>query len=238
MPERQKSPVKAGADSSVLVAEVNEATALLPESLSQYQVNLTPSPQISLSTQTNNPQSFDNAPNSESQQSDDDPQDPSEKPKSLMGMISVLLIGVFVSQADTSLVLATYGKISSEFNDLESGSWLLSAAMLAMCVTQPLYGKLSDIYGRKRCLQAAYVLFAAGTAGCGLGRSMGQLIAARAVQGAGGAGMVCMVSILLTDLVPLHEVAVYRSYVNIVQTIGRSCGGAVGGFLAGSIGWR
>lgn len=52
------------------------------------------------------------------------------------------------------------------------------------------------------------------------------------------AGMVCMVSILLTDLVPLHEVAIYRSYVNIVQTVGRSCGGAVGGALATSIGWR
>lgn len=107
-----------------------------------------------------------------------------------------------------------------------------------MCVAQPLFGKFSDIYGRKRCLQTAYILFAIGTVGCGIGQSMGQLFAARAIQGAGGAGMVCMVSILLTDLVPLHEVAVYRSYVNIVQTVGRSCGGAVGGYLAQTIGWR
>ncbi|KAF2245268.1 MFS general substrate transporter [Trematosphaeria pertusa] len=155
-----------------------------------------------------------------------------------MATISVLLIGVFISQADTSLVLATYGKISSEFHDLESGSWLLSSYMLAMCVSQPFFGKLSDIYGRKRCLQVAYTLFAIGTAGSGLGLSMGQVIAARAIQGAGGAGMVCMVSILLTDLVPLHEVAQYRSYVNVVQTVGRSCGGVIGGFLASTIGWR
>lgn len=147
-------------------------------------------------------------------------------------------LGVFVSQADTSLVLATYGKISSEFDDLERGPWLLSSYMLAMCVSQPLFGKLSDIFGRKKCLQGAYLLFAIGTAGSGLGRSLSQVIFARAIQGAGGAGMVCMVSVLLTDLLPMHEVAVYRSYVNVVQTVGRSCGGAVGGVLASTIGWR
>lgn len=150
----------------------------------------------------------------------------------------MLLIGVFMSQADATLVLATYGTISSEFNDLESGSWLISAYVLAQSCAQPLYGKLSDIYGRKACLQASYVLFALGTLGVGLGQSMGQVIASRAVQGAGGAGMVCLVSILITDLVPMHEVATLRSYVNVVQTVGRSCGGAVGGYLAQVLGWR
>lgn len=74
--------------------------------------------------------------------------------------------------------------------------------------------------------------------GSGLAKSMSQIISARAVQGCGGAGMVCVVAILLTDLVPVHEVALYRSYVNVIQTIGRSCGGAVGGYLAQVIGWR
>jgi len=83
---------------------------------------------------------------------------------------------------------------------------------------------------------------------------MGQVIMGRAIAGLGGAGMVCMVSILLTgecfasghferiidmsDLLPARDVAAYRSYVNVVQTAGRSCGGAVGGALAQSIGWR
>lgn len=145
---------------------------------------------------------------------------------------------MFVSQTDQSLVLATYGKVSSEFNDLDSGSWLISAYILAQCVAQPLYGKLSDIYGRKSCLQASYVLFALGTAGAGLGRSMGEVIASRAVQGMGAAGMVSMVSIIITDLVPVHEVATLRSYVNILSTTGRSCGGVVGGLLTQTFGWR
>lgn len=67
---------------------------------------------------------------------------------------------------------------------------------------------------------------------------MPQVIFGRVIEGTGGAGMVCMVSILLTDLVPLHKVAIYRSYVNIVQTAGRSCGGVIGGYIAQTIGWR
>ncbi|KAK3659472.1 hypothetical protein LTR56_001362 [Elasticomyces elasticus] len=134
--------------------------------------------------------------------------------RSVYTTLSVLLLGVFISQADQSLVLATYGKVSSDFDDFDSGTWLISAYILAQCAAQPLYGKLSDIYGRKSCLQASYILFAIGTAGSGWGRSMGQVIASRAVQGAGGAGMISMVSIIITDLVPIHEVALLRSYVN------------------------
>lgn len=67
---------------------------------------------------------------------------------------------------------------------------------------------------------------------------MGHLIAARVVQGAGAAGMTSMVSIIITDLVPIHEVASLRSYVNILQTTGRSCGGVVGGALTQALGWR
>lgn len=86
-----------------------------------------------------------------------------------------------------TLVLAAYSKISSEFDDLESGSWLFSAYVLAMCVAQPLYGKMSDIYGRKRCLQFSYTLFTIGTLGAGFGQTMSQVIVARAFQGIGGA---------------------------------------------------
>ena len=97
---------------------------------------------------------------------------------------------------------------------------------------------MSDIYGRKACLQTAYTLFVVGTTVSGLGQSMGQVIAGRAIQGAGGAGMVSLVSIIITDLVPLNEVATLWSYVNILQTTGRSCGGFLGGLLTQTLGWR
>lgn len=175
---------------------------------------------------------------------------------SVIGIISVLLIGVFVSQADVSLVMATYATIASEFDSLEKGSWLLSSYLLASCVTQPMvgpsseahchtaltrvlqFGKFSDIFGRKSVLQTCYVLFAIGTAASGLAAKMTYMIVGRVVQGAGGAGMVSMVSIILTDLVPLQEVAAYRSYVNIFSTVGRSCGAFLGGYLTQAVGWR
>lgn len=148
------------------------------------------------------------------------------------------MLGVFVAQIDQSLVLATYGQVASEFEELDSGSWLMSAYILAQCAVQPLYGKLSDVYGRKMCLLTAYTLFAIGTAGSGSSQSMGQVIASRAVQGAGGAGMVSLVAIIITDIVPKKDIALVRSYVNVLQTMGRSCGAIVGGVVTQAIGWR
>ena len=67
-----------------------------------------------------------------------------ETRRSPWATLSVLLLGVFISQTDQSLVLATYGKVSSEFHDLDSGSWLISAYILAQCAVQPLYGTSID----------------------------------------------------------------------------------------------
>jgi MFS family permease len=180
--------------------------------------------------------------------------------RSIFGIISVLLIGVFVSQADTTLVFATYAHITSEFIRMGNGSWIdgswiVTSFGLATCATQPMYGRLSQIFGRKPILQMSYLLFLTGTAIAGLAQNMVQMIFGRVIQGAGSAGMVSMVSILLTgmtflswnfqhpltfwpDLVPLHEVAAYRSYVNVFSTVGRSCGGLIGGYLTQTIGWR
>jgi MFS family permease len=125
--------------------------------------------------------------------------------RSIFGIISVLSIGVFVSQADSTLVFATYAHITSEFHRLGhatwiDGSWIMTSFGLATCATQPLYGRLGQIFGRKPVLQMSYALFLVGTAISGLATSMVQMIVGRVVQGAGSAGMVCLVSILLTGL--------------------------------------
>jgi hypothetical protein len=170
---------------------------------------------------------------------DDNPDEAlNEKERSPWATISVLLLGVVSSNAVASLVLATYATVSSDFGDLDSGSWLLSAYTLTMCATQPLYGKLSDIYGRKPLLLIAYAVFALGNLGAGISRSLGEVIAWRAVQGVGGAGMASLVAIIIADIVPTHEVATFRGYVNIAQIVGRSCGGVVGGWLTQLVGWR
>ncbi|ESZ91294.1 efflux pump antibiotic resistance protein [Sclerotinia borealis F-4128] len=167
-----------------------------------------------------------------------DPSPSSRNSRNIAGVISILLLGVFIANADGSLVLATSGTISSEFNDLGNAEWLISSYTLAMCATQSLYGKLSDIYGRKSTILASYVFFAVGSVICGLGWNLPTVVVGRLVAGVGGAGINCLVSIVIADMVPIREVAKWRSYVNIAATTGRSLGGPIGGFLTDTIGWR
>jgi hypothetical protein len=157
---------------------------------------------------------------------------PSPSPSGTAATISLLLIGVFVANADGSLVLATNSAISSSFSALQSASWLTSSYVMANCAAQPIVGKLSDIFGRKAVLLVCYGLFALGTSLCGSGQTMWQVIVGRSIAGLGGAGMGVIVAIVITDLVPLRDVASWRSYVNVVATTGRMVGAPVGGWLA------
>ncbi|CAG8885688.1 unnamed protein product [Penicillium egyptiacum] len=134
--------------------------------------------------------------------------------------------------------MAAAGHISSEFNRLRDASWLSTGYTLGLCAAQPMYGKLSDIYGRKPILLLSYLLFAVGCIMSGLGIHMWVVILGRAVSGMGGAGIMTMSSIIITDIVPKREVATWRAYVNIAMTLGRSLGGPLGGWLSDTIGWR
>ncbi|KAK3320358.1 major facilitator superfamily domain-containing protein [Cercophora scortea] len=153
-------------------------------------------------------------------------------------IIGVLLIGIFVGHADSSILLATHGIIASEFNSLENSTWLITSFTLAGAATQTMYGKLSDIYGRKPLVISAYIIFIIGCFIVGIGQTMGQVILGRVISGAGSAGMGALVSVLITDLLPIREVAQWRAYINLVATLGRSVGGPLGGWLADAIGWR
>ncbi|KAF7595549.1 hypothetical protein BBP40_005584 [Aspergillus hancockii] len=157
---------------------------------------------------------------------------------SVSTIVAVLILGEFISNADSTLVMAATAKVSSEFNRLQDASWLSTAYTLGVCAAQPMYGKLSDIYGRKALLLAAYTLFALGCIISGIGRDLWAVIAGRAVSGIGGAGIMTLGSVIITDIVPRREVASWRAYINIAMTLGRSAGGPVGGWLTDAIGWR
>lgn len=153
-------------------------------------------------------------------------------------IVCVLLIGTFIANADSSLLTATYPIIALEFGALYDLSWLMTSFALAQVATLLLCGKLNDIYGRKLLLILAYTLFALGCGLVGFGTLMSTLILGRVISGAGSSGMTTLVSILITDLVPLRDVAPWRSCVNIVATTGRSIGGPVGGWLPDTVGWQ
>ncbi|KAM0321785.1 hypothetical protein ACHAQA_009881 [Verticillium albo-atrum] len=156
----------------------------------------------------------------------------------VLRIVAILLVGTFTSNADGSLVLATHPTIASEFNDLEDSSWLFTAFALAGASTQAIYGKLSDIYGRRALLVVAYSLFALGCFIVGIGGTMSEVVLGRVISGSGGSAMNVVAALLITDLVPLRDVAAWQATINLAATTGRSLGGPVGGWLADTIGWR
>ncbi|KAH7406206.1 major facilitator superfamily domain-containing protein [Phaeosphaeria sp. MPI-PUGE-AT-0046c] len=158
--------------------------------------------------------------------------------KRMKYIFPAIAIGVFLSSADQTLIVATYGTIGTDLHALSSVSWVATSYFLTLSALQPLYGKLSDIFGRKQCLLFAYLVFGIGSTLCGFARTMGELIAARAFAGIGGGGMNVCTSIMLSDIVGLRERGTWQGYVNIIYAVGASAGAPLGGLLADSIGWR
>ncbi|EKJ77119.1 hypothetical protein FPSE_02763 [Fusarium pseudograminearum CS3096] len=153
-------------------------------------------------------------------------------------LLAAVGIGVYLASADQLIAVATYAKIGNELHALNNTSWIATAYFLTLTSGQPLYGQLSDIFGRKSCLLFAYTVFAIGCLGCGLAQSMAQLCIARAISGMGGGGMNSVVTILLSDLVPLKERGMWQGKISLLFFAGTATGAPLGGVMADSIGWR
>lgn len=106
--------------------------------------------------------------------------------------------------------MSSNAKIGSDLEALNLTSWIATAYFLTLTSFQPLYGKLSDIFSRKTCLLFAYGIFGLGCLACGLAGDIYHFIAARVFQGIGGGGMTTVVSILMSDIVPLKDRGVWR----------------------------
>ncbi|KAI0739360.1 MFS general substrate transporter [Daedaleopsis nitida] len=149
-----------------------------------------------------------------------------------------MILGIFLAAMDTTIITSTYASIGSQFEQLQNTSWIATGYMLSLTSFQPLYGKLSDIFGRKTCLLFAYAVFGLGCLFCGLARNMTELIAARALAGIGGGGMSTMASIILSDVATLRQRGTLQGFANIAWAAGQATGAPLGGFLADTVGWR
>ena len=123
------------------------------------------------------------------------------------GLMMVLLLAAL----DSTIVATALPTIVGDLGGLERIAWVTSAFLLAQTAVTPLYGKLGDQLGRKRVLQSAIVLFLAGSALCGLARTMTELIAFRAVQGLGAGGLIVLVQASVGDIVPPASAAATRA---------------------------
>ncbi|KAI1648451.1 MFS general substrate transporter [Daldinia loculata] len=156
----------------------------------------------------------------------------------MKALLPALAIGIFMVAVDQTLTIASYGKMGSDLNALNSTSWISTSYFLTLTVFQPLYGRLSDIFGRKECLLFGYAVFGLACLGCGLSRDIVELCVARAIAGIGGGGMNAVVTILVTDLVSLRDRGLFQGYINVVYTAGMVSGAPIGGLIADTIGWR
>ncbi|KAK1145375.1 hypothetical protein N8T08_004250 [Aspergillus melleus] len=153
-------------------------------------------------------------------------------------IVPAVSLGIFLSAADQTIIMASYGQIGSDLQALNLTSWIATSYFLTLTSFQPLYGKLSDIFGRKACLLSAYAIFGTGCLFCGLAQNIHHLIAARVFQGIGGGGMTTVVSILMSDIIPLRDRGVWQGVVNIIYATGSGIGAPLGGVLADYVGWR
>lgn len=155
----------------------------------------------------------------------------------LVAMLGALL-AIMLAALDQTIVATALPKIVEEFQGLEHLSWVFSAYMLAQTVTIPLYGKLSDIYGRRNFYLIGIAVFLAGSALSGQAQSMSQLIAFRAFQGI-GAGAIMVNSIaLIGDLFTPVERGRWQGFIGGVFGIASVMGPLLGGWLTDNISWR
>ncbi|OQU96190.1 hypothetical protein CLAIMM_02303 [Cladophialophora immunda] len=145
---------------------------------------------------------------------------------------------VFLSGFDGTITASTYAVIGSEFNAANTISWLTTSYLITSTAFQPLYGRFSDILGRRTCFFTATVTFLLGCLGCGFAPDIISLNLMRALTGLGGGGLMTMATIINSDMIPFQERGMYQACQNVLHGFGSICGASLGGLIADHIGWR
>ncbi|MCB0061148.1 MAG: MFS transporter [Caldilineaceae bacterium] len=149
-----------------------------------------------------------------------------------------IMLGLFMASMEATVIATAMPTIVSELGGLAIYSWAFSAYMLASTTTVPVYGKLSDIYGRRPVFLVSMTLFLVGSILCGLSQSMGQLVAFRAIQGLGAGGIIPLVFIIVGDIFNFEQRAKMQGLFSGVWGVSSVVGPLLGGFLVDQISWH
>src|ERR671922_1930380 len=153
-------------------------------------------------------------------------------------IFAALMLVLLLASLDQTIVATALPTIVGDLGGLAHLSWVVTAYLLASTTSTPLYGKISDLYGRKTVFQAAIVIFLVGSALSGLAQSMGQLIAFRAVQGLGAGGLMALAIAIIGDVVSPRERGRYQGYIGAMFALASVAGPLLGGFLVDNLSWR
>ena len=156
----------------------------------------------------------------------------------ILVILGALMLGMFLAALDQTIVATALPTIAGDLHGLNHLSWVVTAYLLTSTISTPLWGKLGDLYGRKKLFQAAIVIFLVGSALSGLSRDMLQLIGFRALQGIGAGGLMVGAQAIIGDLVSPRQRGRYMGYFGAVFGLSSVIGPLAGGFITQHLSWR
>lgn len=156
----------------------------------------------------------------------------------IRSILFALMMAVFLSALDQTIVAVSMPAISAQFQDFDLLAWVISAYMVALTVAVPIYGKLGDLYGRRRLMLFGLGTFTVASLFCAMAQSMEQLVLARVLQGIGAGGMVSVSQAIIGDIVPPRERGRYQGYFSSMYAAASVAGPVLGGFMTEYLSWR
>jgi EmrB/QacA subfamily drug resistance transporter len=164
--------------------------------------------------------------------------------RQILTIIVGLMVAMFLAALDQTVVSTAIRTIADDLQGYDLQAWATTAFLITSTISTPLYGKLSDIYGRRPYYLFAIAIFIVGSVLCGMATSMYELAAFRAVQGIGAGGLMSLALAIIGDIVPPRERSRYQGYFMAVFGASSVLGPVIGGFFAGQgslfglDGWR
>ncbi len=156
----------------------------------------------------------------------------------IMLVVSALMLTMFLAALDQTIVSTALPQIAIDLNGLDKLSWVATSYLLASAIVTPIYGKLGDMFGRKKIFISSIVIFLIGSILCGFSQSMDQLIAARAIQGLGGGGLMALIFAIIADVVPPRQRGKYQGYFGAVFAVSSVGGPLLGGLFTDHLSWH
>ena len=156
----------------------------------------------------------------------------------IVSILSGLMLAMFLASLDQTIVATSLSAMAQQLQGWAMMSWVVTAYLVASTITTPIYGRLSDIYGRRPVLLASIALFVVASVLCALSQTMPQLIGARVLQGLGGGGLRSISQAAIADVIPPRERGRYQGYLASTMAISMVLGPVLGGFFVDYLSWH
>ncbi|KAI8889670.1 MFS general substrate transporter [Backusella circina FSU 941] len=147
------------------------------------------------------------------------------------------MLSIFIISLDSTVIVTSLPNIASDLGAANEIGWIGSSYLLTMTFCQPLYGRLSDIFGRREIFTIVNIIFLIGSILCGISQNVTMLIVCRAMQGVGGGGIIALLMILVADITPIDKRVIYQSLIALMYGISVVVGPLLGGLITEYTSW-